>query len=117
MFRTKAKRRLWLLALLIAVLAMSAACGGSRPQSAIVGKWQQVGGGETIEFYKDGTVTATSMGLPVTGNYKFVDGSHIRIELGGIWAIGGPQIFEVSIVGNRLTLKTSYLTTEYTRVK
>ncbi|MBC8262559.1 MAG: hypothetical protein H8E47_00345 [Anaerolineales bacterium] len=117
MFNNRIVRRFWLLLFvpLIVVLTVSA-CGG--PQRAIVGKWQQAGGGETIEFYKDGTVTATSIGITVTGSYKFIDDSQIRLDLSGLWGLAGPQIFEVRISGNRLTLKDAYgNTTEYTKVK
>jgi len=53
-----------------------------KKEAAINGKWQEVGGTETVEFFKDGTVTFVESGMTMSGNYKFVDDERIRIELG-----------------------------------
>ena len=35
----------------------------SKPENPIVGKWREIGGTETIEFFKDGTVIVFSKGM------------------------------------------------------
>jgi len=52
-----------------------------------------------------------------TGNYEFIDDNRIRIALAGLWGLGGPQVYEVEISGNQLTLKSTDGTVmEYTKV-
>ncbi len=108
------RRKVWIV--ILVVLLAASACGG--PRRSIIGKWDQVGGGETLEFYTDGTVVATGVGMTISGTYTFIDDEHIRIDLSGLWGIAGPQVFRVSISGNRMVLEDSYGSTfEYTRVK
>lgn len=97
--------------LITALLVMAAlftavvSCGGA--ESQIMGKWQFVDSAETIEFFSDGTVM-TGGSLPMGGSYDFVDQNRIRIELGGLGSLAGPQIFGVQISGDRLTLVPEY---------
>lgn len=117
MFGKQTKKHVWVLlsAVLMLVFATTA-CGG--PKSPIVGKWEQVNGIETWEFFKDGTVSISGGLLPTVGNYKFIDGNRMRVEFGGLVALIGPQVFEVHISGDRLTLKSETLgTVEFARVR
>lgn len=98
---------------IILALALSAC---SSPKRAIVGQWEQTGGGETIEFFKEGTVVSTSFAIRSTGDYDWVDDSHIRINMTGLFGLGGSQVFLVSISGDTLELSMSGVTYTYSRL-
>lgn len=72
-------------------------------ESAIVGKWSEIGGTETIEFFKDGTVSVVDNGITMGGSYKFVEKDRIKLELSGLGALAGPIVAKVSIKGDELT--------------
>lgn len=76
----------------------------SKPENVIVGKWHEIDGTETIEFFKDGTVSVVDMGMPMGGNYKFIDDTRLRLELGGLGALVGPVVVKVSVSRNELIL-------------
>lgn len=105
--------RLVILFLCVAVVALSAC----KAENALVGKWQDEEG-YIMEFFKDGTVTFSGGYFTVTGNYKFTDDTHIRLDLQGLWGLFGPQVVEVRIAGNTLTMKDSTgIVSELRRVK
>ncbi len=63
-------------------LLISASCS-SKPENLIIGKWQEIGSNNTIEFYEDGTVKITGAGLGKesgTGTFKFIDHSRLKLE-------------------------------------
>lgn len=95
-----------LIILLISSAVMLNGCI-QKPEAVIIGKWDEIDGTETIEFFKDGTVTIVDKGISLSGNYKFIDDDHIRIDLGGIGALAGPMISKVSISKDELSLTTS----------
>lgn len=84
------------------LLATMVGCGGT--ESQIIGKWQGIDSSETIEFFKDGTLMTGGSPLSMGGVYSFVDQNRIRIEFGGLGALGGPQVFRVELSGDRLTM-------------
>lgn len=63
------------------VLVLSAC--SSNPARLIVGKWQEVNGKSTIEFFQNGTVSvAGSTGWskkPATATFKFVGDNHLKL--------------------------------------
>lgn len=79
----------------------------SKPENAIVGKWQEVDGTENAEFFKDGTVSLVDNGMSLAGNYKFIENDRLRVDLGGVGALIGPMIFKVEVSRNELTLTDS----------
>jgi len=79
----------------------------SKSENPIVGKWREIGGTETIEFFKDGTVIVFSKGMTMGGSYKFVAKDRIKLELGGLGILAGPIVAKVSINGDELTFITS----------
>lgn len=91
----------WLALVLLVVFVVSCS---AKPEDTIVGKWSEVEGTETLEFFKDGTISLVSRGMPMGGSYKFVDTDRMKWELGGMGALTGPIIVTVSISGNVLTL-------------
>jgi len=74
--------------LAIVVLACMAltlsACGRSRPQDLIVGKWNAGQGGikVTAEFFTDGTARLIMLGQTLTGTYK-IEGDELEWTLNG----------------------------------
>lgn len=59
---------------------------------------------ESIEFFKDGTVSVVDKGMSMGGSYRFVDDNRIRIELGGLGALVGPMVYRISISRGELTM-------------
>jgi hypothetical protein len=80
----------------IVALALLVSCSGG---SSIVGKWQEIGGDETLEFFKDGTISASSKEMALGGKYSFVEVDRMKVELGGVGALAGPMIMTVAISG------------------
>jgi len=103
------------LATLILLIALSAVFGCGGPRKTIIGKWEEIEGQIRFEFYKDGTVTQVGYigytPVTLTGSYKFIDDTHIRLDFEGI--LGGSSVHEIHISGDRLTLDHR----EFTRVK
>ena len=56
----------------------------SKPENLIIGKWQEMGSNNTIEFFRDGTVKITGpTGFSKksgTGTFKFVEDGRLRLE-------------------------------------
>jgi hypothetical protein len=61
-------------------------------------------GTETMEFFKDGTVSLVGKEMSLGGTYKFVDTNRMKLEYGDLGAWMGPIITTISISGNELTL-------------
>ena len=87
------------------------------PKQILVGKWQDQQSGATMEFFKDGTLSMTSYGMPITGSYTVLDAKNLKISMSGLLGIGGAQIYEYSVSGNTLTLNISGVSEQFTRVK
>jgi hypothetical protein len=87
----------------IVALALLVSCSGG---SSIVGMWQEFGGDETLDFFKDGTISAASASkeMALGGKYSFVEVDRMKVELGGVGALAGPMIMTVAISGGELSL-------------
>ena len=83
------------------IVALVYSCS-SKPEDAIVGKWEKIEGTETMEFFKDGTVNVVDKGMIMGGSYKFIDKDRIRLEMRGLGALMGPIVAKVSILGGEL---------------
>lgn len=78
---------------------------GCSNQKEIIGKWQQVGGTETIEFLRDGTFVVENGGHPMGGGkYSIVDDARLKIEPSGMMAVTGPMLTKYIITGDNLIL-------------
>jgi hypothetical protein len=86
-----------------------------KPESAIIGKWQQIGGNVTFEFLKDGTVLfgeevnemqwvgpSKLVRKQCVGKYTFIDDGRIKMEMGGPCALAGPIVGSVVVKGGKL---------------
>lgn len=76
----------------------------SNAKNAILGKWEETDGTETIEFFRDGTVNIVDKGRLIAGGYRFIDDDRLRLDLGGLGALAGSMILKVSVSGNELIL-------------
>lgn len=88
------------------VLLVSIFLTGCSAESKIIGTWVDADG-VNYEFFKDGTVTIESYGIVVSGNYEFIDGDTMKLNLDGLWGLGGASVFDVKISGKELALTTS----------
>jgi hypothetical protein len=87
-------------------------------ETAIIGRWKEIDGSETIEFFKGGTVSIVDRGKSTAGDYRFLDVGRLRFDLGGIGAVAGPMIFSASIIGDKLILTDANgKATKYTRIR
>jgi len=89
---------------------------GSAPEEAIVGRWRGTQGpdvAEIIEFFKDGTMSIVERGVPMGGEYKFINDTHLKTVVGPMTIV-----FKVSISKNELTMvDPSGTVYKYRRVK
>ena len=51
------------------------------PAQKILGQWDVDGGKSVVEYRKDGTVVTTLNGKSTTGKYRFIDESHLELEV------------------------------------
>ena len=109
----------------------------NRPESKLVGKWQEeIAWKKTkrssfspeyqYEFFPDGTVvmnqrmriwTRGRFEQAGTGTYKYIDGSHLKVDLGWFW---GTTVYELSWPDNdhiRLRAADSVLALERMQAK
>jgi hypothetical protein len=99
------KNSIHIIYIVLIFMLLTTACSA---KSSIVGKWEDtVGAGVTFEFFKDGTMTATTSGMALTGDYEFIDKDTIRVDMTGLLGLAGSTVFDVSLSGDSLTLSTS----------
>lgn len=99
------KTRILFLTLIISISMMSFR-GCTSDKNPLIGVWWDQFGIST-QFFSDGTVTSGGL-LSVTGDYSLPDPNHLKIELSGFWGLAGDQIYEFTIDGSELYLKTTY---------
>src|SRR5262245_52118203 len=94
----------------------------SKPQEAVVGKWQVLGGVDTVEFSTDGSVTFVTQGRAVTGKYTFERESVLKmawdspIPMEGFQQQGAYQHVKVS-ADELITNDPAGTSRKYKRVK
>ena len=113
---------LGLLCIVVLLSACSAKAGEAlRQQKAVLGKWQEIGGTETIEFFKNGTVIYVLKEGRLNGTYEvvgvigdveqsadqLVGFGEIRVDFHGIGPLALPAIGKVSSSGDELVLTLS----------
>lgn len=75
-----------------------------RSQASLVGKWEEIGGKEKMEFLEGGAISVTSGSMSASGKYSFPDDAHVKVEFEGFMALAGPQIQSFAISDGVLTL-------------
>lgn len=85
-------------------------------ENAIVGKWSSsTNDGHILQFFKDGTISASKGGASSVGDYRFVDNTHVRTDFKQ-FDITATTVSEVSISNNELTVTIDGYSEKYTRV-
>jgi hypothetical protein len=87
----------------VCIVTLLSSCS-SKPENKIVGKWKEIGGTETMEFFKDGTVSVVDNKISLKGSYQFIDEKRIKFKLGGLGPLAGPIVEKVSFSGGELVL-------------
>jgi hypothetical protein len=116
--KQKLPKSLLLIVITITIL-FTFACLIGGLKSQIIGRWGEASGsGLTLEFYENGTVTATILGMTATGDYACLDTDTIRIDLTGLaGSILGAQTFDVAIDGDTMILSSSNVNVQFVRLK
>ena len=107
----------------VVLLSPSSARAGEalRQQKAVLGKWKEIESSETIEFFKNGTVSYVLKGGSLEGTYEvvgmiggveqsadqLVGFGEIRVDFHGIGPLALPAIGKVSSSGDELILTLS----------
>jgi hypothetical protein len=66
---------------LIGCLAISLSFSGcTSQQSKLIGKWQEIGKTETLEFFSDNRVAISEKGLTITGDWTILDDGRVKVE-------------------------------------
>ena len=91
----------------------------ANPENAILGKWREINGSATIQFFKEGTVILTGKGKKTTSYYKLFDEKHLKIEPKfSSKVIKDPsRLVKFSINQDQLTLSDSEGVTRFRRQK
>lgn len=93
--------------LISAVLFFATLASAEPLQKAVLGKWMNVDRTETLELFQDGTIALVSLtkkGLVMTGTYKFIDESRMKVEFGGFGALAGAQVETISVKNGELSI-------------
>jgi uncharacterized protein (TIGR03066 family) len=72
------------LALLVCLLPLFAACGGSKPKDLIIGKWEAADEkekGVSMEYKPDGTLTVSMGPIKMDAKYKFTADEDMEVEM------------------------------------
>ncbi len=85
------------------IIAMLSSCS-SKPENRIIGKWKEIGGTETMEFFKTGAVRIADEKTSLEGSYAFIDENRIKFALGGLGPLTGPIVEKVSFAKGELVL-------------
>lgn len=93
------KKSLIICILMVIILFISGCTNLSNPENIIIGKWQEIEGTETIEFYKDGTISIVG-DISVNGDYKFIDDNTMRVDFGSL----GSLVLKTSVSNDELIL-------------
>ena len=107
-----------LIVTVLALATLTAACGDQKLEDSIVGKWKVANSAESWEFSKDGKLSVSGGQTPAAGVYKISDESHIYVEIQGPQGLSRPEVLEVRISSDRMTLYArSVLNLELTKEK
>ncbi len=78
-----------------AALCLFSSWGGAQPRQSLVGKWQEVGGDETMEYFSDGTFRAKKDFISASGRYRYLDEHRLQVQFTGLLGLAGPQVYTV----------------------
>ena len=109
---------------IVAAVVLSA-CSMTAPEAktplaqAIVGKWRQIDGTRTVQFFSEGTMITVHGQRAMTASYKVLDNASLEVEpkyhLGA--GLTPTVVMKASITRDELTLTDSAETVKYQREK
>jgi len=105
------------IAVVIYVAAFSlilVSCGANKER--VLGRWQSVSTGETIEFFEDGKVVIEAGYSQKVGNYNVNEDGRLRIDLPG-WFGTNSAAFDLEFSGNTMTIKGGDSSFEFRKIK
>lgn len=100
----KANKVLYIVILMAVILGLTGCSGRSK----LLGKWESTAENrETLEFLRDGSlvVSSPSVGLGITGSYKVIDNSHIKVQMAGLFDFIGDQVLSYKVDKENLTIE------------
>jgi len=101
--------------IVVLILFMLVSCS---LETSIVGKWNEIDGNETMEFFKDGTVSVNSGYVNTSGSYSLVDNDRIKLTFNGLFALAGPVVADISVHGDEMAITMpNGKTSKYKRAK
>ena len=100
--KRKSSILLILAVVMIGVVLLSSGCSLGNPFKGVW--WDETGA--RYEFFSDGTVTETGL-IPMTGTYKILDSTRVKLDMEGLWGLAGTQILEYQFAKGELYLTTS----------
>jgi hypothetical protein len=93
----------------------------SKPQqSAIIGRWHEVGTSGSEALYEDGTVEVSDGQSVVSGKYSFITNSKLKIEAPGKAGATTTRVFEIVFASDKMSWKATDvdgLKSEYLKAK
>ena len=99
-------------------LLLLVSCSTISPKQ-IVGRWEDAGASAIGVFHEDGTVELSTGQTQVSGTYRFITPSKLKLELMGNDAKPiRPHVYDVSIAGDKMTWKdVGGVTSDFRRIK
>ncbi len=76
------------------------------PKELIIGKWEEIDGKGTIEFFKDGTTYSMGGEAVINGTYKLIKKDQIKMVIKYIILQDIPFVQRVLISEDRISLTT-----------
>jgi hypothetical protein len=89
--------------LVTVVMAFVIGCT-SRPEDALIGRWEEVDGIDDLRFHDDGTVTIGSEGALVGGNYRFVGEDRLELSFGPPGSPFPPRYVRITLGPDTMTV-------------
>lgn len=81
-------------------------------KTALVGKWQEVGKTEVIEFFSDGRMSVSGGVMNTAGSWTLLDDGRVKIEL---TVLGMTAVMTGKVEGDILRLEMDGRTGQYRR--
>jgi len=103
--------------LILGVLLLAATASGIQgcgsPKSKLLGKWQEIGKTEILEFFEDGRISITDKGATVGGSWSILADHRVKIEAD---FFGTTFIATGMVEGDTLRLDLGGKISEYKRI-
>jgi hypothetical protein len=103
-----------ILGIVAVLMIFGAAC---KPTHPIIGRWEQIDGGEVLQFSQDGKMKDVIQGIVGEGTYELKGEDELHITVKGPMGASSTQIFHYQLDGDKLSLTLNGTRYEYQRIK